>query len=154
VPTSPAGSNGAPARSVAVGGAGTVPAPPAADSSSDATEIFAAPGGLFDAAEVAPENWLDRVLGSDVLTDRLARMRRGAMPADRLRLLLVALDSRGGAATRTAVARALDIPEARVASHVAAAQRVLNIDGYEVLRIDGDTVRLNAALLKTQTGVA
>jgi hypothetical protein len=75
------------------------------------------------------------------------------MPADRLGTLLRALDARGGTATRTAVARALDVPEARVASHVAAAQRVLNIDGYEVLRIEGDTVRLNAALLKTQAGV-
>jgi hypothetical protein len=76
------------------------------------------------------------------------------MPADRLGVLLRTLDTRGGAATKATVARALDVPEPRVGIQVAAAQRVLNIDGYEVLRIDGDTVRLNAVLLKTQAGTA
>ncbi|SBW22824.1 bacteriophage resistance gene PglZ [Candidatus Protofrankia californiensis] len=109
---------------------------------------------LFDASEVVVDTWVERVLDTDVMVARLARMRRGTMPADRLVALLRTLDQRGGAATRAAVARALDVPEARVGSHIAAAQRVLNIDGYEVLRIDGDTVRLNAALLKTQAGLA
>ena len=84
------------------------------------------------------------------MTERLSRLRRGAMPADQLAVLLRLLDSRGGAATRVAVARALDIPEPRLGSQIAAAQRVVNIDGYDVLQMESDTVRLNAALLKTQ----
>ena len=49
---------------------------------------------------------------SEVMTERLSRLRRGAMPADQLAVLLKLLDSRGGTATRVAVARALNVPEA------------------------------------------
>ena len=52
---------------------------------------------------------------------------------------------------RAAVARAVDVPQSRVASQIAAAQRVLNIDGYDVLQMEEDTVRLNVELLKIQT---
>lgn len=108
---------------------------------------------LFEAAEAGPGAWIERVLTSEVMTERLTRLRRAAMPAEQLAILLRLLDERGGAATRAAVARALDVPDARIASHIAAAQRVLNIDGYDVLQIENGTVRLNAELLKTQAGV-
>ena len=75
------------------------------------------------------------------------------MPADQLATLLRLLHERGGAATRVAVARALNVPDGRVASQIAAAQRVLNIDGYDVLQIEDDTIRLNAELLKVQAGI-
>ncbi|MFD2082893.1 PglZ domain-containing protein [Actinopolymorpha cephalotaxi] len=107
---------------------------------------------LFGAEEVAAESWITRVLASDAVTAQLQRVRRGGMPAERLEVLLRALDAHGGAATRAVVARVLDIPDGRVANQVAAAQRVVNLDGYEVLTIEGDTVRLNAALLRTQAG--
>ena len=87
------------------------------------------------------------------MTERLARLRRGAMPADQLAVLLKLLDSRGGTATRMAVARTLNVPETRLGSQIAAAQRVVNIDGYDVLQIEGDTIRLNATLLRTQAGL-
>ena len=108
---------------------------------------------LFEAAEAGQGAWIERVLASEVMTERLTRLRRAAMPAEQLAILLRLLDERGGAATRVAVARALDVPDARIASQIAAAQRVLNIDGYDVLQIENDTVRLNAELLKTQAGV-
>jgi hypothetical protein len=106
---------------------------------------------LFEEAEASRGGWIDRVMTSSVMAARLARQPRGAMPADQLVTLLRLLDERGGVATRVAVARALDVPDSRVASHIAAAQRVVNIDGYDVLQIDQETVRLNAGLLKTQT---
>jgi hypothetical protein len=108
---------------------------------------------LFEIAPTGPSSWIDQLLGTEVMTERLSRLRRGAMPADQLAELLKLLDSRGGTATRVAVARALDIPEARLGSQIAAAQRVVNIDGYDVLQIEGDTIRLNALLLKTQAGL-
>lgn len=107
---------------------------------------------LFAASEVASDSWIDRALASDVFVEQMKRIRRGAMPVDRLALLLRTLDSRDGVATRATVARALDIPLGRVANHITAAQRILNLDGYEVLRMEGDTVLLNAKLLKTQAG--
>ena len=110
-------------------------------------------GALFEAAEVGQGAWIERLLASEVMTERLTRLRRAAMPADQLAILLRLLDDRGGAATRVAVARALNVPDGRVASQIAAAQRVLNIDGYDVLQIENDTIRLNAELLKTQAGI-
>jgi hypothetical protein len=113
----------------------------------------AEPPALFEVTPPGPASWIDQLLAGKVMTERLARLRRGAMPADQLAVLLMLLDSRGGTATRVAVARALDIPEARLGSQIAAAQRVVNIDGYDVLQIEGDTIRLNATLLRTQAGL-
>ena len=110
-------------------------------------------GALFATSEVAPEGWIDRALAGEVIQDQLRRIRRGGMPPDRLAVLLRLLDTNGGVATRGAVARALDIPLGRVPGQIAAAQRVVNIDGYEVLTVEGDTIRLNATLLKTQVGL-
>lgn len=110
---------------------------------------------LFDAASFEAEvtaPWVDRVLASEVVAAQLDR-KRGVMTKDRLAALLRILDGRGGAATRVVVAWALDVPDRRLDSQIAAAQRVVNIDGYDVLQIDGDTVRLNVALLQTQAGV-
>ncbi len=108
---------------------------------------------LFEVGPVEVSSWIDQLLATEIMTERLSRLRRGAMPADQLAVLLKLLDSRGGTATRVAVARALDVPEARLGSQIAAAQRVVNIDGYDVLQMEGDTVRLNATLLKTQVGL-
>jgi hypothetical protein len=108
---------------------------------------------LFATREIASDSWIDRALASDVFVDQMKRIRRGAMPVDRLALLLRTLDAHGGVATRATVARALDIPLGRVANHITAAQRILNLDGYEVLRMEGESVLLNAKLLKTQAGL-
>jgi len=137
------------ARPAGPGGPASASSPPKAGKAPKPAQPAAA--AMFEVAQVSPDAWIDRVLASEIMTQRLSRQARGAMPAARLAILLRLLDERGGAATRTAVARALDVPEARVASQIAAAQRVVNIDGYDVLDIEGDTVRLNADLLKTQT---
>jgi hypothetical protein len=106
---------------------------------------------LFEEAQVGPAAWVERVLASEVMTARLAQRNRAAMPADKVAALLRLMGERGGIATRLAVARALDVPDSRVAGQIAAAQRVLNIDGYDVLQMEDDTVRLNIELLKIQT---
>lgn len=106
---------------------------------------------LFEEAQVGPAAWVDRVLASEVMTARVAQRNRAAMPADKVAALLRLMGERGGTATRLAVARALDVPDSRVAGQIAAAQRILNIDGYDVLQLEDDTVRLNIELLKIQT---
>ena len=106
---------------------------------------------LFEEAQVGPAAWVERVLASEVMTARLAQRNRAAMSADKVAALLRLMGERGGIATRLAVARTLDVPDSRVAGQIAAAQRVLNIDGYDVLQMEDDTVRLNIELLKIQT---
>ena len=66
--------------------------------------------------------------------------------------LLQAIDGRGGKITATALARAINTPTSRLPGLLAIAQRVLNVDGYEVLSRDfaSDTVQLDRALLLKQ----
>ncbi len=66
--------------------------------------------------------------------------------------LLCALESGGGKLTSAALSRSLGYPAIRLAGLLAVCQRVLNLDGYEVLGRDedSDTVELNAALLRKQ----
>ena len=106
---------------------------------------------LFEDAQVGPAAWVERVLASEVMIARLVQRNRAAMSANKVAALLRLMGERGGIATRLAVARALDVPDSRVAGQIAAAQRVLNIDGYDVLQMEDDTVRLNIELLKIQT---
>jgi hypothetical protein len=107
---------------------------------------------LFETEEPVVTSWIDKVLASEVIAAQVAR-RRGVMPTERLAVLMKALDARGGLASRALIARALDVPDGRLAAQIAAAQRVLNIDGYDVLQLEGDDIRLNIALLRTQAGV-
>ena len=71
---------------------------------------------------------------------------------DRLRALLAAVDERGGKLTRTALAARLNLPLVRLGSFLAASRRVLNVEGYAVLRLDeaSDTVELHRELLVAQ----
>jgi PglZ domain len=112
------------------------------------------PAGLFAVADVGPQVWIDQVLGSDVLAARYPIGRRYGLGREHVEKLLRALDARAGVVPRAVVARALDLPATSMPGALAALQRILNIEGFEVLAVDGDTVRLNAALLKTQAGLA
>ena len=75
-----------------------------------------------------------------------------APPDEQFKSLLSALDERGGKLTRSALAHSLGLPLVRVASFVAAARRVLNVEGYAVVRFDepSDTIELNLELLIAQ----
>ena len=66
--------------------------------------------------------------------------------------MLVALDQAGGKLTSAALARAIATPAARLNGLIAVLQRVLNLDGYQVLNRDetSDTIALNQDLLRRQ----
>lgn len=97
-------------------------------------------------------SWIDVLLGSSVLATQKQLAGRVAPPDEQLRHLLGALDERGGKLTRVALAQRLGLPLVRLGSFVAAARRVLNVEGYGVLTIDeaSDTVELNRELLVAQ----
>jgi hypothetical protein len=80
---------------------------------------------------------------------------RVALPEERVRAILAALDERGGKLTRPALAKRLDVPVLRLAGMLSALRRVLNVDGYAVLSVDeaSDTVELNKAQLLAQFGL-
>jgi hypothetical protein len=69
-----------------------------------------------------------------------------------VRAALGALDRQGGGLTPAALAQALAIPPLRLDGLIAKLQRLLNLDGYEVLKLDRqrEVVELDLAILKRQ----
>jgi len=118
-------------------------------------------GTLFDTEEQEPTpevaginvpKWVTRLLASPVFEDQKRLGGRG-IPADNvLTKLLSALDERGGKLTSLALARALECPPVRLPGLLAKAERIFNVDGYDVLRRDdaSDTIELNRDLLLKQ----
>ena len=98
------------------------------------------------------QHWVSRLLACPVFEDQKRLGGRGVPADDVLTKLLSALDERGGKMTSVALARALKFPAVRLPGLLAKAERILNVDGYDVLRRDdaSDTVELNRDLLLKQ----
>lgn len=113
---------------------------------------------LFEQLEPIPApapavpSWIDLLFRSEVFASQKRLAGRVAPPDEQIKSLLSALDERGGKLTRSALAHRLGLPLVRVASFVAAARRVLNVEGYAVVRLDepSDTIELNRELLIAQ----
>ena len=103
-------------------------------------------------AEPTTAEWIKVLLTSPVFEDQKQFGGR-AVPADEVfTRLLTAIDGRGGKITSAALARAIQFSPMRLRGLLAVAGRVLNIDGYEVLKRDeaSDTVELDRNLLCRQ----
>lgn len=115
------------------------------------TELFASP-----ATEPALERdgLVDRVLAAPAFAAN-ARLAGRALAPDRIHALLTALRAAPGNRLTPAVAAArLDVPVARLRGALAQAQRLLNVEGYPVLRSDVDgMIVLDEPLLREQFGV-
>lgn len=117
-------------------------------------------GMLFDLEETplpvvagsTVPTWVSNLLRSPVFEDQKRLGGRG-IPADEVfTKLLASLDERGGKMTSVALARTLKFPAVRLPGLLAKAERILNVDGYDVLRRDdaSDTIELNRDLLLKQ----
>jgi hypothetical protein len=80
---------------------------------------------------------------------------RVALPEERIRVILGALDERGGKLTGPALAKRLGVPPMRLGGMISALRRLLNVEGCAVLSVDeqSDTVELNRKQLFTQFGL-
>jgi hypothetical protein len=101
---------------------------------------------------VAEDAWIARLLASAAYADQKSLHGRLQGADEYVRALLAALESFGGQATKTALARKMDLPAFRLAALLPAVRRLLNVDGYAVLAVDdaSDTVTLNRGLLEAQ----
>lgn len=126
------------------------------------------PGGtLFDLEEVdtPPEKidtlvepkvvvpqWVVRLLACPVFEDQKRLGGRGVPSHEVFTKLLSVLDGRGGKMTSIALARNLEFAPVRLPGLLAKTERVLNVDGYDILRRDdaSDTIELNRDLLLKQ----
>ncbi len=100
----------------------------------------------------AQAEWISRLLLSHVYEEQ-KRLGGRSVPADAVMTrLLQAIDERGGKITSAALARAIQMPPLRLRGLMAIAQRVFNVDGYEVLSRDevSDTIQLDRGLLLKQ----
>ncbi|MBK6942982.1 MAG: BREX-2 system phosphatase PglZ [Planctomycetes bacterium] len=116
-------------------------------------------GMLFDtvttvSASSSPAgiDWVSAMLASKSYAQQLRLAGRAAPAADRIRATLEALANAGCTLTRAALSRQLDLPLVRLNGVLTQLRKILNVDGYDVLSIDGesDTVRLDLKLLETQ----
>ena len=98
------------------------------------------------------DDWIDRLLSSRAYKDQKSMIRRHAPDDAVVRISLESLSASGGIMTPTAFARAADVPMARLDGLIAQMQRLLNVDGYEILTLDRNEnrVELNVAKLKRQ----
>jgi len=97
-------------------------------------------------------DWIIRLLECPVFKDQKRLGGRRLPTEEEFMNLLCALDTSGGALTSPGLARALEIAPFRLPGLLAKAERVLNVDGYDVIRRDeaSNTIQLNRDLLLKQ----
>lgn len=100
----------------------------------------------------AAGHWVDALLASETYAAQRRLAARVALPDEQMRLLLVALEQRGGKLSRTAAAQRLAVPEMRLSGILAAVRRVLNVDQAPVIELDetAGMIELNQSLLMKQ----
>jgi hypothetical protein len=99
------------------------------------------PGDSFrcvqiEAEEAPATDWLVRLLRSPVYTAQRRMVGRQAPSPQDVEAFLKALVQHRYRMPRRAVAEALGLPEVHFARLLAELQRVLNVDGYQILRVD------------------
>lgn len=99
-----------------------------------------------------PKAWVGRLLASEAYKNQKDLIRRHAPEDDVVRRCLETLDASGGIMTPTAFSKAADVPAARLDGLIARIQRLLNVDGYEILTLsrNENRIELNVAKLKRQ----
>jgi hypothetical protein len=120
------------------------------------------PSTLFDLLPDEPEasqeptklagEWIGRLFASQVYKAQKELVRRHAPEDEVVRRALVVLEAGGGLMTPTAFSTEAGIPAARLDGLVARIQRLLNVDGYEILALNRteNKIELNAARLRRQ----
>jgi hypothetical protein len=110
-----------------------------------------APSPASNDAERHP-NWIGHLLGSAVLQTQ-RRLAGRVAPNDRVvEACLNALEAHHGHMTRHGLSQALGQPDFRMRGLLAGLQRLLNVDGYQVVAVDetSGTIELNRQLLNKQ----
>ena len=96
--------------------------------------------------------WIERLLASQAYKDQKDSVRRHAPEDELVRRCLAALDAQGGMMTPAAFSKAADVAAGRLDGLIAQIQRLLNVDGYEILNFSRseNRIELNVPKLKRQ----
>jgi hypothetical protein len=132
-----------------------VPKPKPPSAPGEQGRLFPSEQEITAAAASAGPDWIDRLMASETMAVQRQMAARVALPEERIRDILMALDERGGKLTRPALAKRLGVPPIRLAGMISALRRLLNVEGYAVLSVEeqSDTVELNRKQLFTQFGL-
>lgn len=120
------------------------PEPKKKPASKPVKETSTTPSGKVD--------WIQALLDSPAYQDQKSMIRRHPVEDSVMQSCLSALNASGGIMTPAAFAKAADVPMARLDGLVVKMQRVLNVDGYDILTLDRNEnrVELNVGKLKRQ----
>lgn len=119
-------------------------------------------GQLFEQGRAEPQEpaqpdrpaWLRGLLRSPILAAQRAAAGRQNLPDDDVAELLLVLDRAGGVSRVNILAQHLGIPLSRVQTKASVLRRLLNVDGYTVVEVEGDgTIRFKRDLLISQFGL-
>ena len=119
---------------------------------------LAAPQGTLFAdmevreAEEPSTDWVDHLLHSPVFAAQRRMVGRRGPDDTFVKTFLTALDTHGGRMTRHLLMQELGEPEFRLQGILVGLQRLLNVDGYQVIAVDAisGTVALNRQFLEKQ----
>jgi hypothetical protein len=104
--------------------------------------------------EVEPgaSGWIHQLVASDVFAAQQRLAGRLAPPSTTVQAVLATLEARGSRVPKRILAQTIQVPEFRLRGILAGLQRLLNVDGYQVLSVEEETetVLLDIALLKKQ----
>ncbi len=113
-------------------------------------------GSLFETLEredeIPPSEWIQALLNSEVCAAQRRLAGRQAPPSETVRQVLATLEGRHGRVPRRMLAQVIQEPEFRLRGILVGLQRLLNVDGYQVLSVEEgtETVSLDIDLLKKQ----
>ena len=111
---------------------------------------------LFDTLEREVEapvsDWIQQLVDSNVFAAQQRLAARLAPPSKTVQDVLATLEARRGRVPKRILAQTIQVPELRLRGILAGLQRLLNVDGYQVLTVEEETetVLLDMALLKKQ----
>jgi hypothetical protein len=107
-------------------------------------------GPLLQGVAPIESDWIERLMSSEVL--KTQRQVGGAkLEVEKLETAVRILARRDGVLLKSAFASQMNLPLFRIDGFLSNLQRVLNVDGYQILSVDSSqTIRLDIALLKTQ----
>jgi hypothetical protein len=99
-----------------------------------------------------PADWISRLLGSTVFAAQRQMAGRRAPDNRVVEAVLRALEAHHGRMSHRALAQALGQPDFRLSGLLAGLQRLLNVDGYQIVVVDqaAGTIEINRSLLDTQ----
>jgi hypothetical protein len=100
--------------------------------------------------EESRPDWVNALMRSSVFKDQMSTF-AGRLKADQVEKALRILADRNFVLLKSAFAQRLELSSLRIDGLIASLQRILNVEGYAVLSVDGSqTVRLNLQLLREQ----